>query len=170
MIALLLACATPTLTLNGPTEVRVTALGPVDGPHAALSTGEPAAGVSWATDAPAVAAIDGEQVTAVGPGQATVTGTWEGQSVAWSLIVAPPMSLAWMRPPASVAVGQRVQLEVTGQLGDATAPVSDVAWRTSDAAIATVDAAGAVQGVSAGVVYVTATHGTSEAMLELEVR
>jgi hypothetical protein len=170
MIALLLACSTPpTLTLDGPAEVHVQALGPVAAPKAMLSSGEPPAGLVWTSDTLSVAGVEADQITAVGPGKATITGTWQAQTVQWALFVEPPITLVILDPPASVVVGQTVPLRVTGRLSDGAVPVTDVAWKSNDDNLASVDGSGTVTGKAPGTVYITASNGKSEAMIELDV-
>jgi uncharacterized protein YjdB len=169
MISLLFACSSPTLTLDGPAEVHVQKLGVVDGPKASLSSGEAPTGLVWTSDTLSVAGVEGDQITAVGPGKATITGAWQSQTVEWALFVEPPITLVILDPPATVPVGGTVNLKVTGRISDGAVPVAGVAWTSSDEALATVDTSGAVTGKAPGTVYISATNGQSQAMVELEV-
>lgn len=169
MIALVLSCSSPTLTLDGPTEVHVEKLGPVDGPKPALSDGTAPTGLVWTSSAASVAGVDGDHIVAVGPGQATITGTWQAQTVGWTLHVEPPVTLVIVDPPERVQVGATVPLKVTGRLADGAIPVDALTWTTSDAGLATVDGSGVVSGKAPGTVYITASNGKADAMVELEV-
>lgn len=157
------------LGLDGPARVRVESLGPVDGPHAVLDDGSTPDGVTWEAAPAEVARVDGDQVHAVGPGEATVTGRWLEQTVSWTLIVEPSVQIALIDPPARVRVGETVTLAVDGRLGEQSVKPPTLTWSSSDANVAAVDANGAVTGVAPGVAYITVDAGRSRAMAEIEV-
>jgi hypothetical protein len=172
-VASLLACTSSPpaeeLGLDGPARVRVESLGPVDGPDAVLADGKKAEGVTWTAKPESVAKIEGGEVHAVGPGEATVTGEWQGQKVEWTLVVEPTITLVFVDAPARVNVGETVPLKIDGRLGEEKVAPGSVTWSSSDAAVADVSATGEVTGYAPGIAYVTATAGNSEAMLEIEV-
>lgn len=162
------APAEPSLTLEGPTEVRVENLGPVDGPRALRADGTAPTGVVWTVSDSAVAAVRGGTVVALAPGQTRVTGTLEDETVGWTLTVDPLIVLGFVDAPASVAVGQEVELKVEAHAADQPVPAGAVEWSTSDAAILSATG-GRVRGVAPGVAYVSARRGASEAMAQIEV-
>jgi uncharacterized protein YjdB len=111
----------------------------------------------WASANPAVASLSSTGLlTAVGPGNTTVTATVDGVSGSAAVAVAPP-------PPAPVAtitvalaspsltVGQTTQ--ATATLRDAAGNVlvgRSVTWSSTDPTLATVSATGVVTAVAAG--------------------
>lgn len=155
------------LVLDGPARVTVDRLGRVEGPLAHLDGGE-AVAVSWSATPTTVAHVMENEVHAVGPGEAVVTGAWKEQTISWTLVVQPTVTLRLVEPPSKVKIGESVDLKVEGRSGDQVMPIGDVEWSTSDPAVLTVDGP-KVTGVSAGLVYVTARGRRSEAMLELRV-
>jgi len=167
-----LACAPgerERLTLEGPTQVTVETLGPVEGPRAVLTNGEAAEGVLWEVGATDVAKVKDGRVTAVGPGETKVTGTWQDQVVEWVLEVKPVVVLRFVDPPKEVKVGERVPLGVEARVGDATVVTNDLTWSSEPPAVARVNGAGEVEGLTPGIAYVTVSGGKAEAMLELAV-
>ena len=127
------------------------------------ASGNPLTGrtVTWATSNAAVATVSGNGlVTAGTPGTATITASSEGQNGTAAITVTnvPVASVAVTPAPASVQVGQTVQLTATPK--DASgSPLAGrvVTWASSASAIATVSASGLVTGVAAGSATLTAT-------------
>jgi uncharacterized protein YjdB len=117
--------------------------------------------VSWTTSNSAVATVSSSGVvTAVAPGDATITATSEGKSGNATITVIPV-------PVGSVVVAPATRSVVAGTTTTLTATVRDangtlvtnrpVAWSTSDPLIATVSSTGVVTGVAPGSATVTAT-------------
>lgn len=172
--AMVLGCAEPTdartLVLDGPGSVRVEQLGPVTAPKARLSDGSAPEAVAWTAVPASVAVVRDGMIEAVGPGEATITGEWKGQTAAWNLVVAPAITLVFQSVPERLLVGESAKVDVRQRVADGFVVVSTpVTWSASDAALATVAADGTVTGVAPGVVYVTATAGGSDAVVEIEV-
>lgn len=159
----------PELQLEGPSRVRVESLGPVDGPEAVVEGGAAPEGLSWSAEPASVATVQGDEVEAVGPGEATITGEWRGQTVSWVLVVEPAVLLKIVDPPTRLAVGEAKSLKVEGRIGEAPVDPGALKWSSSDPAVLTVSAEGAVTGVAPGVAYVTVTGTNGAAMLELSV-
>jgi len=157
----------PELRLEGVAQVRVDKLGVVAGPLPSLSDGSNPEGLVWSVSSQEVARVDGDQIIASAPGTATVTGEWHGQSVSWKLEVTHEVALHFHDPPAALAVGQSVLLEVDVQ-GLPLHP--QLEWSTSDPAILEVDPEGRVTGRGSGVAYITASGPGGEAVVELTVR
>lgn len=115
----------------------------------------------WYTSNAAVAKVNATGfVTAMGPGQATLTAGVEGR-IATTLITVRP------QPVASVDIYPREVVIVAGETQGLTAEARSanrdvltgrpVQWSSANEAVATVSAAGVVTGVSAGTTSVTAT-------------
>lgn len=172
--AMLLGCGAPaderTLVLEGPAVVRVEQLGPVAAPQTRLSDGSPPEAVTWTAAPLTVAVVHDGVIEAVGPGDATITGEWRGHTAAWTLTVAPAVSLVFRGVPASLLVGESAKGDLQQRVADGfVTPSGPVTWSASDVGLATVASDGTVTGVAPGVVYVTASVGGSDAMVEIEV-
>lgn len=173
------ACEEPVreLHLEGPTEVRVSELGPVDAPRVVTSTGEvlaPAAsanaeGPSWTLSRPGVARIDGGQIVAEGPGQVVIGTDWERSHVEWTLRVELHTVVWVVDPPASLAVGERRKLQVAARAGGTDIDAGKVAWSSSEPGVLTVDAFGIATAVEPGTSYLTAQTALGSAMIEVAV-
>lgn len=174
-VLFLLACPAPpapTVTVEGPAELRIDTLGPVDLPAVTLRAGDEVVAESpvWAVDDASVARVDGGRLETLAAGKAQVTASWRGASAAIALVVDPAMTLSFLQPPATVLVGGTAQLLAVGHVGQSPAIVEGApAYSSSNEAFATVSPAGLLTAVSPGVVYVTAKQGSSEAMVEIEV-
>lgn len=174
LIAFLIACtAAPiVVTLDGPAELKVESLGPVALPGVHVTQGDAPidpTGLVWTADPATVATIDGANLLAVGPGTATVKAAIGASSASFALTVAPAVTISFVDPPASLAVGGAADLRLRGQSGGQDAPIGAVVWSSSNDAVATVSADGKVAAIGAGRAYLTAKAGESEAMLELDV-
>lgn len=157
------------LELDGPSEVRVERMGPVEGPGLVLSSGARPEGVIWSVEPASVARIEGDRVIAEAEGEARVTGAWQGQSVGWTLKVVPTYELVFVDAPAAIAVGGTCTFHVAARRGGEATPPTEVVFSTSDASILAVDEAGKCEGVAAGVAYVTVAGHGSTAMAEVRV-
>lgn len=170
---LLAACqgapSEPSITLEGPTDVRVERLGPVAGPRALAADGSEARAVVWTVSAPEVAAVTDGQIVATGPGTAQIVGSLGTDEVRWTLTVDPLTTLAVKQAPATLAVGATGTVVLEARAGDQPVPLGDVTWSSSDPAVLTV-AAGELRGVAPGSAYVTARRGRSEAMIQVDVQ
>ncbi|HEX6048310.1 MAG TPA: Ig-like domain-containing protein [Gemmatimonadaceae bacterium] len=125
--------------------------------------GQPLAGrpVLWATSEPSVASVSSTGlVTAIAPGNATISATSEGKIGSASVAVSPkPVSAVVVSPgQTSVLVGASVQLtaQVTDEQGNVL-PGRPIAYSSSATHIATVSATGLVTGVAPGSATITAT-------------
>ena len=100
-------------------------------------------------------------VTALKPGNATITATSEGKSgtSAITVLQAPVASVTVLPPsPDTVFIGYTTQLSaVTKDAGGGTLTGRVVTWQSDNTAAATVDATGLVTGVAAGTANITAT-------------
>src|SRR5260370_29846325 len=123
-------------------------------------TGQP---VTWASSAPAVATVSPSGlVSGMAAGPATITAASGGQSgsapITVTVSTVPVASVTVSPAPASVSVGQTVQLTAT--LKDASGNVLSgrtVTWASSAPTVATVSPSGLVSGVAAGSATITAT-------------
>ncbi len=139
--------------------------------------GNPMTGVAlaWTSDAPAVAAVDGDGlVTAVGDGAATVAATAGELSASAAVTVeTPPVATTLTVSPATArleAPGQTVQLaaEVRDQNGNPMTGVA-LAWTSDAPAVAAVDGDGLVTAVGDGAATVAATAGELSASAAVTV-
>jgi hypothetical protein len=72
--------------------------------------------------------------------------------------------------PEHLLVGESTHMNLQQRVADGFVAVSGaVTWSSHDPSVATVAADGTVTGVAPGVVYVTATAGGSDAVVELEI-
>ena len=171
-LVLTVACSwheTPELLLDGPSEVRVEVLGPVDGPRVVLEDGREPDGLIWTLSRDGVARIVGGRVVAEGPGAVEVAAEWEGERVAWVLHVELATMLAFVDPPSSLPVGASRTVEVAARVGQTRVEPGPITWSTSNPEVVEVDATGTVVGVGAGVAYLTARARGASAMVEVEV-
>lgn len=159
----------PSLTLEGPTEVRVEKLGPVSGPRALRADGTAPEGLVWTVSDMHVAAVRDGRVIALGPGETRIVGTLDDEQVGWTLTVDPAVVLGFSHVPAVVSVGEEAEIGVEARAGDEPVPAGPVDWSSSDPAVLSV-AGGKLRGVAPGVAYVTAKRGAAEAMAQVEVR
>ena len=127
------------------------------------ANGNPLSGrvVTWSSNNTAVARVNGSGlVTGVAAGTATITATSEGQSGTSDVTVtlAPVVSVAVTPSPASVQVGQTLQLTATPKDANGN-PLSGrvITWASNNTAVATVSGSGLVSGVTAGSATITAT-------------
>src|SRR5438093_1295337 len=110
--------------------------------------------VTWASGTPAVATVSATGlVTGVAQGQATITATSEGQqgTAAVTVMLAPVSSVTVTPNPATVQIGQTLQLTAT--LKDANQNVLTgrvVTWASDNTGVATVSSTGLVTGVAQG--------------------
>jgi len=127
------------------------------------ASGQPLVGraVSWSSSDPTVASVSSTGlVTAVAPGQATITATSEAAAGTSTIGVSPkPVSSVIISPgQGSVTVGQTLQLsaQVTDDQGNVLTgrPIS---FTSGTPAVATISATGLVTGVAPGSTTITAT-------------
>ncbi len=178
MFAALFACPAPeaptTLVIDGPAEVRVQEFGPVDLPLVEVQRGDvvlESPAVTWTVEPPGLATIAEGHLDVVGAGTGTVTAAFEGARGSFALVVAPPVTLTFVDPPTTLAVGSSSQLVTGTRIGGKPAIVESVpTFASSNDAFATVSPTGTVTAVSPGLVYITGRLGESEAMVEIEVR
>lgn len=130
------------------------------GPGGELLTGRP---VAWSSNSTGVATVSAfGLVTAVAPGNATITATSEGisgtASVTVSATVVPVTSVVVTPATLSIEEGQQASLgaETRGPSGELLSE-REVVWTTGDAGVATVSAAGVVTAVGVGSVTIAAT-------------
>lgn len=148
--------------LDGDAVVHVQALGPVPAPNVRMDGA--AVPVSWETSDAAIVTVDGMNVSAVGVGEATLVGEWQGHALTWTAIVALPVAIRFASAPEHVAVGVTFTLSI---VGDGSA--EDIQWSSSDPSIARVADDGQLIGVAPGTVYISAQAGAAAAMTEVVV-
>ncbi len=165
-LGLLAGCSESTTTsepvLDGESVVRVQAIGPVPAPSVHVDGA--AVPVSWETTDSTVVTVDGMDVSAIGAGEATLVGEWQGHSLTWTAVVELPTAIRFASAPEHIAVGATFELSVVVE-GSA----DGVQWVSSDPAIARVSANGQVTGVGVGTAYISAQVGAAAAMTEVIV-
>lgn len=115
--------------------------------------------ITWTSSEPSVATVNNGVVTAVAPGQTTITATSEGKNATGSITVVPvPVaSVTLSSTAATIEVGATTTLTATPRAANGTALAGrTVTWSTGNATIATV-ANGVVTGVAPGTATITAT-------------
>jgi uncharacterized protein YjdB len=146
-------------------------------PKDANGTPLPGRVVTWSSTNTAVATVSGSGlVSGAAEGSATITATSEGQSGTSSVTVTPASvaSVTVAPSPASVQMGQSIQLTATPKDANGT-PLTGrvVTWSSTNTAAATVDGSGLVTGVAAGSATITATSegksGTSVVTVSVPV-
>jgi uncharacterized protein YjdB len=154
--------ASATLSIAGTSTLTVTATYDV-GPTADVTTG-----ATYASSNTAVATVSpAGVVTAVTPGTATITATYQTKTATMAVTVNPPLLLSIAVAPATVGlrVGNSQALTVTAtyDAGPKADVTSTATYGTSDSAVATVSPAGVVTAVAAGPATITATYLTKTA-------
>lgn len=179
-IVLFVACApepAPELHLDGPTEIRVSELGPVDAPMVVTRDGtalvpgfaSPEGGPIWTFSRPGVARIEGGRIVAEGPGQVVVTTEWEGSRVEWTLRVELHTVVWFVDPPATLTVGELRRLQIAARAGGVDVEPGTVGWSSSAPQVLAVDPFGIASANEVGTSYLTAQTAIGSAMVEVDV-
>jgi hypothetical protein len=173
LLSLATACGRPSeparLVLDGPAEVHVTALGPVDGPEVRLADGTVPEGLIWTVSRPGVARVDGDTVVAQGPGHALIAAEWEGERVSWALDVELQTVVTFVDPPSVLRVGERHPLPINAVVAEQPVETGPIHWSSSARDVIEVDSDGIATGMGPGTAWITAETGGANAMVEIEV-
>ena len=127
------------------------------------SLGTPLSGrvVTWSSNAPGVAAVNGSGlVTGVAAGSATITATSEGKTGTSAIrVTLVPVASVTVTPSAATIVGTGTVQLVTTPKDSAGNPLTGrvVTWASNAPGAATVNGSGLVTGVSVGIATITAT-------------
>jgi uncharacterized protein YjdB len=117
--------------------------------------------ITWASSNTGAATVStAGYVTAVAPGQVSITATSEGISASASLTVnAPPVATVTVTPHnPSITAGLTLQLvAVTKDASGTTLSGRTITWSSSNSGVATVSASGLVTALAAGTATITAT-------------
>jgi len=117
--------------------------------------------VVWTSSNDGVATVNASgMVTAVGPGNATITGTAEGKSDAATITVTQgAVATVSVSPgPLTITAGQTSQLTATARDANNNLVTGrPVTWTSDNAAVATVSSTGLLTAVASGTATVTAT-------------
>jgi uncharacterized protein YjdB len=138
------------------------------------ANGNPLTGrtISWSTDDPNVATVNGSGlVTAGAAGTANITATSEGKSGTATITVMVPVASVSMSPlSATILVGGMQQLTAT-PLDAGGNPLSGraILWSTDAPGVATVNASGLVTAVGVGSANITATSEGKSASAAITV-
>lgn len=129
--------------------------------------------VTWHSERPAVASVDGNGVVAaLRVGETTIAAASEGRTGTAHVVVtgSPAVPLMLVPARASLSAGESLLLEAV--IGDPEAYEAEPAltWSAAPASRARVSAAGRVTALAAGPVTVTASDGRHSASAELAIR
>lgn len=117
--------------------------------------------ITWTSSSNAVATVSSTGlVTAVGPGNATITASSEGKSGDVAVIITPPAVSAITVTLANASISAGSTTQATAVTRDAQANVltgRTVTWTSSSQGVATVTTSGLVTGVAPGTADITAT-------------
>ncbi len=134
-----------------------------------------AAAAVWATSAPGTATVNGGVVTGVGPGSATISATYQGQTAtAQVTVAAQPVTVTVtgvsIGGTLSLPVGGSTQLTVRASRSDGTSvDVTAQAAYQSNNGLVSVSASGQVSGLAAGAANITATYQGFSAQVQVQV-
>jgi uncharacterized protein YjdB len=114
--------------------------------------------VGWSINDPSVATVSNGAVTAVKPGQATLTATAGGVSATAAITVSPAVANVTIAPTtSSLLVGQTATLTPTlTDAAGATITGRTVTWTSSNDAVASVSTSGVVTAKTIGTATITA--------------
>jgi len=131
-------------------------------------------GLSWLSSVASVAGVNSNGLaTGIAPGQTTVSVFYNSMSTTASLTVTPAILTNIVVTPATTVVGINgdVQFTATGVFSDNSTQdiTSQVVWSSSNGSFAVISAAGLANGISTGVVTITATSGTVSGTATLSV-
>jgi len=160
---------TLSLTLDGPTSVRVDRLGVVSAPLPSLSDGTAPGDVRVTVQDQAVAQVVDGEVQATGPGKTDVTVRWRDQEAHWTLTVQPAIRLRFANVPGQLSAGEQAELSLDATIGESAVALQSVEWVSSDPTVLVVTE-GVASAIAPGVAYVTAKSNGSQAMAEITVR
>jgi hypothetical protein len=132
-----------------------------------LAGGAEPEGLIWSFSRPGVATFERGAVLAEGPGEVDVVAEWEGERVAWHLVVELGTELSFVDVPATLSVGETTTLALAS--GERPVAPDDVTWTSSDPKVLQVSG-GQLQAVAPGTAFVTASTGGSSAMAEVAVQ
>ena len=131
-------------------------------------------GLTWRSSSASVAGVNGNGlVTALTPGQTTISVSYNSMSATASLTVTSAVLTNIVVTPITTVVGinGNVQFTATGVFSDnSTQDISSqVVWTSSNGSFAVINAAGLASGISAGTATITATAGTVSGSATLDV-
>ncbi len=130
--------------------------------------------VAWASSNPGVARVAGGRVTAVAPGNATITATSEGRSASAAITVAAVVeavaSVVVQAPSQPLNLGQTARLTAEAR-SSAGAPLGrPITWESSNPSVASVSANGEVRAMRPGTATITATSENVSGRATLTIR
>ncbi|HKQ70542.1 MAG TPA: Ig-like domain-containing protein [Polyangiaceae bacterium] len=164
-----IAVTPPSSTLAVTTRVLLT----VTGNYSNGSVADLTPSASFTSDAPAVASVASNVVTARAAGTAVVTAIVNGLRADAKIVVtaATIRSIAVTPAVASTGIGGTVDFTATATLSDGTHQdvTASASWTSSNTAVATVSLAGRAQGVAAGGTTIAATLGAFRGTATLNV-
>lgn len=125
--------------------------------------------VTWESSNESIAKVDSTgKVTAIAPGQATITAIVGGKTATYVVDVKQPLTSISLNKATGSLIAEREELLTVTYNPSNTTDNKTITWTTSDPNIATV-ADGYVKAISAGTATITATVGDKTATYELTV-
>jgi hypothetical protein len=116
---------------------------------------------TWTSSAPAVAVVDDGNITAVGAGTATITGTFHGRTASASVNVSAALPASITIDPDFVIANRgetkafrAIATYANGTTRDVT---SEVTWASSDPSVATISSTGTATNIQTGSVTIYAS-------------
>lgn len=145
-------------------QVKLTASYPDD------TTKDVTGQAAWTTSSAAIAEVYQGKITAVGPGTATVSATYEGKTVTVSVEVDQAQTLSVDPRLLVLAVGETAEIKLTStdSAGNSSRVTSDAVWSSSSVKIADV-VDGKVTGLSNGRATITARYSNKSVSIPVDV-
>lgn len=127
--------------------------------------------INWAVNPATVAKLDGNKVTPVANGEASVEATVGTVKGSYKFVVALPdkVEIAGYTAGSAWPVGGDTQLTAAVKAGDAAVDGATVTWSSNNETVATVDATGKAHGVAEGTATITATSGALVATVDVTI-
>jgi hypothetical protein len=178
LVALLTGCAPSpaSIKLEGEPTVTVHALDAVALEKASVLDANGAAiegqTVTWTVTPDTIAKLEGDKVTPIANGEATLTAALGDLKAEYKLVVALPdsIAIAGYDAAAPFAVGETKQLTATVKAGEAAVEGQTIAWSTDHPEFVNVDAAtGLATAVAAGTATISATSGALTQSIQMTV-
>ncbi|HEX7979728.1 MAG TPA: Ig-like domain-containing protein [Gemmatimonadaceae bacterium] len=129
--------------------------------------------VDWASDNPAVAAVNGGQVTTSRPGSATITASVGSVRGTARISVSPGAvaTVAVSAPSKNLKAGKTMQLTASAQDSRGNSvPSQSFTWSSSSTTTATVSSSGVVTGKRSGQVTITALSSGKSGSVQITVK
>lgn len=129
--------------------------------------------VIWASENPDVATVDPQgSITAVAPGETTITAFADGRSASVRIVVIPPKiaKLSIKAPATTMVIGENLQLELIGlDTKNREHKNTTAKWNSNNVLVAQINISGLVTAVNPGSATLTATAEGKTASAQVTV-